>query len=288
MKTKIIILKTIHSIEDAEKYIRNSVTIHDGYANARELIRDHMLMNENNHRLIMFKVMDRHAIDEHYYKVAINKRTNYFFSLNVCAIALLDYANHNRVYGHGINDSTTNVKVNGKLITSYRKWVAMLERCYCPVSNVKRPTYIDCNVCDEWLIYSNYKKWHDEHYVEGYYLDKDLINPGAKEYSPINCCFLPSKINEILIKSNSKRGDYPIGVNYRKDYNKYVARGGMGSRSNGRKFIGHYDTKEDAFIAYKLYKEAFIKKIATDYFENRLITLEAYWGLMDYKVFYTD
>lgn len=60
-----------------------------------------------------------------------------------------------------------------------------------------KPTYEGCTVCDEWLYFSNFKKWFDENYIEGFQLDKDIIIRGNKVYSPQTCCFVPKEINII-------------------------------------------------------------------------------------------
>lgn len=47
---------------------------------------------------------------------------------------------------------------------------------------------------------------------QGNQLDKDILNPGNKEYSPDNCIFVTQDIN-LLLNSRAKcRGKYPQGV----------------------------------------------------------------------------
>ena len=59
-----------------------------------------------------------------------------------------------KVFGKGIND-TENAK-------DYQTWHSMLRRCYSPVYKKDRPTYEGCEVCDEWLRLSTFKKWYAE------------------------------------------------------------------------------------------------------------------------------
>lgn len=94
----------------------------------------------------------------------------------------------------------------------YRKeylcWSDMFKRCYNENWIEKHPTYVETEVCDEWLKFSNFLKWHQENYVEGWHLDKDLLGDG-KIYSPETCCFIPAYINKFLTKRGSgvsKRG----------------------------------------------------------------------------------
>lgn len=88
-------------------------------------------------------------------------------------------------------------------------WREMIKRCNNDVKKTHRPTYQDCKVCDDWLVFSNYKKWYEEHYVEGFQVDKDLF--GGKLYSPQTCVFLPSEINSFLVVKNGKNG-LPTGI----------------------------------------------------------------------------
>ena len=62
-----------------------------------------------------------------------------------------------------------------------KAWYAMLNRCYNPLSN-RAAAYKNCSVCDEWLTFSNFKRWFDEHHVEGYELDKDILVKGNRVY----------------------------------------------------------------------------------------------------------
>ena len=49
-----------------------------------------------------------------------------------------------------------------------------------------------------------------------------------------------------------------------------------------RKYLGLYDTPEEAFQAYKEFKEAYIKKVANDYIED--IPFELYRAMINYEV----
>ena len=95
--------------------------------------------------------------------------------------------------GHGINDMK-NIKGIGKT-KCYITWKHMLERCYSSKYHKTQPTYIGCRVCDDWKTLSKFKQWFDINYVEGFQLDKDIIDQTNKEYSPTNCMFVPKSIN---------------------------------------------------------------------------------------------
>lgn len=186
------------------------------------------------------------------------------------------------VFGVGINDISCEGNTTAKQI-----WMGMLRRCY---SNYDRwfTSYQKCSVCDEWLKYSNFKRWFDDPsngYKVGYHLDKDIINHGNKVYAPDNCCFVPRIINETLVKNNKRRGNYPIGVFYHIASHKYVAK----CRKNGDSvMLGYFNNVQDAFEAYRKYKESYIKEIAAEYYSDGKITKRVYDALMRWEVEITD
>lgn len=118
-------------------------------------------------------------------------------------------ANRKPVYGHGVNDAdyVTCSTVNGKRVMCpiYRSWTNMLERCYGEKYQERRPTYIGCTVCNEWLTFSVFKSWMVTQDWTGKELDKDIRIKGNKTYSPETCCFVTTKENttEALAKHYS-------------------------------------------------------------------------------------
>ena len=120
------------------------------------------------------------------------------------------------VHGVGFNNTVELVNINGKFIHSYLTWRSMLGRCYSHKTHNRQPTYIGCTVCDEWLYFSNFKKWYDNNYIEGYHLDKDILVEGNKIYSPDTCRFVPRYINNLLNDRMNARGDLPLGVHEQK------------------------------------------------------------------------
>lgn len=114
------------------------------------------------------------------------------------------------VYGWGIIGTEKTKDDNGSSLKSYRVWSSMIGRCYGEVYNKNNPNYIGCEVCEEWRLYSNFKKWFDENYYtlenEDVQLDKDLLcdklGLEVKTYSPNTCLFLPKSINTKLINLN--------------------------------------------------------------------------------------
>lgn len=182
------------------------------------------------------------------------------------------------VYGVGINDYEGSVTSDAFETKIYRLWKALLQRCY-KERNDACVSYKDCSVCEEWLYYSNFRKWVLENYKEDYQLDKDILIKGNKIYSPDTCLFVPSLINSLIIKQKSRRGDLPIGVSRKGDKYRAIIR-----KKCDYVQIGLYDEIEDAFIAYKNEKERYVKEVAQEYYSKGLITQRVYDALMNYEV----
>jgi len=192
------------------------------------------------------------------------------------------------VYGVGISGSEK-CKVNGVHIKSYEVWHDMLKRCYSAYVHKKRATYIGCTVCEEWLNYSNFKKWYDEniYYIEGQkmHLDKDILVKGNKIYSPETCVFVPQDINVLFTKTNAKRGNYPIGVYFKIESQKYVAQL-QDNIKNKNLHLGYFYSPFKAFNAYKSAKEKYIKEMA-DKYKNQ-IPEKVHNAMYKYTVEITD
>lgn len=180
------------------------------------------------------------------------------------------------ILGFGINDLEKRDEI------AYRRWRNTIVRCYSKDYLSKYPTYIGCSVCEEWRYFSNFKKWFDEKYVEGWDLDKDILVKGNKIYSPNTCCFVPNEINALLNKCKRSRGKTGImGVVFRRG--RYIARLNKFGVCNQ---VGVFDDKNDAFNAYKQAKEDYIKEMA-DKWKDKLEP-RVYEALYNYKVEITD
>ena len=174
---------------------------------------------------------------------------------------------------------------NGKETKCYKTWKSMMERCYYHKYKEKHQTYENCTVCHEWHNFQVYAKYHNENYYEvgdeKMTLDKDILHKGNKVYSPNTCVFVPSSINTLFIKCDKVRGDLPIGVS--KNGTKFRVRL---SKDNERICLGTYDTVEQAFLAYKIAKEQYIKEVAEEYKDK--IDPRAYEAMMNYEVDIND
>lgn len=184
------------------------------------------------------------------------------------------------VGGQGILDISC-IDSNKKVFKSYKIWADMLARCYSKKSQIRNPTYIGCSVCKEWLIYSNYKQWYDEHCYIGGQVDKDILIKGNMIYSPNTCRFVPGYINSILVSCNSRRGKLPQGIST-KNNKRYQ----VNCCSRGiSKFIGSYIDLKDAMDAYKNAKEKEIKIRAEEAYIKREITFDVYCALLAWTIY---
>lgn len=181
------------------------------------------------------------------------------------------------IYGVGVNDVDEKTRVK-----SYAVWKSMLGRCYDP-NNKDHIVYDGCRVCNEWLYYSNFKKWYDANYVDGYDLDKDIIERGNKIYCPEKCRFIPHEINSLLINCKRNRGIYPVGVSKVEDGFKSSIRMYGEYRS-----LGVFNSSDLAFKAYKTTKESYIKAVATAYYNQGMIGQDIYQSLINWTIEITD
>lgn len=185
---------------------------------------------------------------------------------------------HPSLFGVGYLSVGKYKAFNGKDLTIlYKTWHGMLRRCYDEKHQEKYPTYKDCSVSKEWLNFQMFAEWFEKNYVDGWCLDKDILIKGNKVYSLETCCFIPQEINNLFTKANKIRGKYPIGVS--KQGNKFVAKLYKKDRQT---HLGYFNTPEEAFQAYKVAKEVYIKEVADKY--KGQITDQIYRILIYYKV----
>lgn len=194
------------------------------------------------------------------------------------------------VHGIGFNDNKYPSRDGDRMCKEYDTWRHMLFRCTKKLWD-KRPTYTGTVCSENFKSYSFFYAWCQEqvgfdNIDEGgkrWHLDKDLLLLGNKLYSEDTCVFVPLRINNLLTKRDAERGDFLIGVDFQKSAKKYRARCCDGSSNH---YIGLFCTQEEAFSAYKLYKESLVKQVANEYKEQ--IDSRAYQALINYNVNITD
>ena len=171
----------------------------------------------------------------------------------------------------GINDALYNInyKHENTIIrcSYYTVWKSMLNRCYNPIYHKKQPTYKNCSVCSEWLLFSNFRLWMETQDWKGKVLDKDILIKGNKEYCSEKCIFVSSDINNLLLDSKASRGNFKIGVSWYAPYSKYRSRCNI--KGYG-KHLGYYDTEQEAYSIYCIYKARLIEDLAENQLSTRL------------------
>jgi len=173
----------------------------------------------------------------------------------------------------------------------YEYWRAMIERVTIKNDGYHR-TYFNVTICDEWYNYQIFAEWAENNYYEipnyKMQLDKDILIKGNKIYSPFNCVFVPDAVNSLFVKADKTRGNYPIGVYWHERDQEYRSQcsyiNDKGIIKN--QWLGGYNTPEEAFEAYKSFKEDNIKKTA-DRFKD-YIPQKLYNALYNYIVEITD
>lgn len=203
--------------------------------------------------------------------------------------------NTKTVLGIGYLGNSKSIDENGITKKAYTSWLNMLKRCYDDFCLKKHPTYKKAEVCDEWKCFANFEKWFNENYyeIEGQRmnLDKDILKKGNKIYSPDTCVYTPQKINTLFVKSDALRGKLPIGVT-KNGKNGYSAtcctHSGINDKIESKvgEYLGTFRTPEEAFYAYKTFKETYIKQIAEEY--KPYIPQKLYEAMYKYEIEITD
>lgn len=169
----------------------------------------------------------------------------------------------------------------------YNTWIGILRRCYDFKYQERQPTYRDSLVIKEWHNFQNFAQWFEENYnpeiMEGWALDKDILLKGNKIYSPETCCFVPQEINNLFTKRQNKRGNNPIGVYLEKGTNKFKSQININKKKIN---LGRFNSPEEAFQAYKITKEQYIKQLADKWKDQ--IDPRVYQALYNYTVEITD
>jgi hypothetical protein len=183
--------------------------------------------------------------------------TGWFRIVNVCRGEAVDpYAR--TVYGVGYLGHGKYTRKEFRNV--YLAWVDMLGRCYCPSMQTRHETYSGCVVCEEWHNFQNFCEWfiNNCHTKLKPNIDKDIINPFNKTYSPENCCVSPRVINIAVICRRKSDTIFNIGLS-KGSYRAQTTKRGI-SHS-----LGSYKKYEDAREVYVVNKNKYIRELAEEY-----------------------
>lgn len=154
----------------------------------------------------------------------------------ICGVGFLGIGKHNKEH------------------RAHNHWLFLLDRCY---SNKVR-AYRECTVCKDWHNFQNYARWYDRTYIEGYQLDKDIKVEGNKHYSPRNCLWVPTKINQLFQNFNY---NLIICERHRRKYRTHFTYAGVTRRET-------FNTKPEARGQYFIWRSRLVwresKKLGLD------------------------
>ena len=188
------------------------------------------------------------------------------------------------VHGVGVNDAdyvvqikeTVGYKDNGKPIQKrvwscpfYITWSNMFNRCYSEKYQESQLTYIRCSVVPEWQHFMAFRSWMEKQDWKGKQLDKDILFPNNEIYSSETCCFVDANVNTFLTERKASRGEWPIGVNFRKDFGKFQARC-RDVKTGKVKHLGYYSSPEEAHQAWLTCKLEQAKILASQQTDPRV------------------
>lgn len=182
------------------------------------------------------------------------------------------------IHGVGVNDADYKISkyelVDGKkkqtwVCPFYKKWQSMIERCYSKSFHLKWPNYLACYTIPEWHYFMTFRAWMVEQDWAGKHLDKDLLYPGNKLYSPGTCIFVDHKVNCFIVEGKVARGSYPIGVCALKGTKKFMAQC-HSVEDNEQKYLGLFDSSQEAHQAWLKFKLEQAKNLAKEQTDPRI------------------
>lgn len=191
------------------------------------------------------------------------------------------------VCGIGIKGIKYPARLGKKSLKEYDLWKNMLRRCTQKYQDVN-PTYIGVTCSENFKSYEYFYEWCQTQTgfgniscdMKSWHLDKDLLVKGNKLYGEDTCCFIPSEINVFFTKRKALRGGCHLGVNWDKDRCKFRSQCNDGTGK--RVYLGLFRKEEDAFNAYKIFKENLLKCLAEKY--RQQLSVYAYNALIGYEV----
>lgn len=192
------------------------------------------------------------------------------------------------LYGVGYMGMRTPYGKSNQYARQYEVWSSMLKRCYN--ENCQRhPWYEDCVVDERWHNFATFLQWWNENYYElpedmgRVELDKDFKNKHCRTYGPDTCLLIPQRINGAAPKRRTIDKEFPIGITFNKEKQKYHVRVTLKGKDT---HIGNYNTFEEAFKVFKDTKEGELKRLVNLY--KPYIPQEVYDAVINYEVEETD
>jgi hypothetical protein len=153
-------------------------------------------------------------------------------------------------YAHKRFRSVDGVKKQVWACPFHSVWKSMLERCYSEKHQDAHPSYKGCSVDPAWHSFLEFRDWMEIQKWHGNELDKDILTPGNRTYSPEFCIFVSKKLNTFLIDRAADRGDHPLGVHWSVPHKMYRARC-CNPFSGKREHLGLFTDPDEAHLAWR-------------------------------------
>ena len=179
------------------------------------------------------------------------------------------------IYGWGINDTnlptTKAYKCGGKHIQYwmcpvYSDWKNMVCRVHGGYGGIT--VYDNVSICDEWRYLSNFREWvlhtQPNKNWENCVLDKDLLNPSSRVYSPTTCVYVNHIVNTFINEQKHTGGAHLLGVSFQARNNdcKYLASCRYPLNKNEKTYIGKFKTEMEAHKAWQAKKHEYACQLA--------------------------
>lgn len=140
-------------------------------------------------------------------------------------------------------------------LPSFILWRGILAR----VGKENTP-YCNVTISDEWRCFSNFKKFYDQSYHEGWVIDKDLLSGERKTYSAETCTFMPLALNSALKEMSGGC------ITFKLKNGKYYYHTSLSL--NGKNYTVRADTLEEIKRIYALQRCASIQEMVSKYRRN--------------------
>jgi hypothetical protein len=160
------------------------------------------------------------------------------------------------ICGVGFNDALYVRGEQTKRCPFYRRWKAMMFRCYTTTRNDSIRSYDGCKVDVKWHRFTAFRDWMNEQQWAGMHLDKDLLGRGRR-YSESECVFVPPAVNLFTTERAMCRGIHPLGVSFHRGNFLATIR-----KCGKKKFLGYYQTAWDAHSRWAEEKSRMANELA--------------------------
>lgn len=187
------------------------------------------------------------------------------------------------VFGIGVNDAPyqTTLRTDTTILMCpyFKRWTAMMARCYSSTLQKRFPSFVGNTVTSEWHSFMKFREWMITQNWQDKYLDKDLLSQGKKHYSPETCLFVYPHVNALFIEKPNRDNGLPTGVYLRKG--KYEV--GVSHGDSKRVWVGTYATVNEAIDAFLKAKDIAIERAINTCGDKKVVD-----AIKSYKKFYTD